>query len=66
MALGISFITEGAIPVAANDPLRVIPSLMLGSATGAALSMFFNIGLLAPHGGIFVAFIPNAIIQPLL
>lgn len=59
--LGISFITEGAIPFAARDPLRVIPALMAGSATAGALSMFFNCGLHAPHGGIFVLFIPNAV-----
>lgn len=59
--LGISFITEGAIPFAAKDPFRVIPSLMVGSAVAAAISMFFNIALLAPHGGIFVLPIPNAV-----
>jgi fructose PTS system EIIBC or EIIC component len=52
--LGASFITEGAIPFAAGDPLRVIPSLMVGSATAGALSMAFEAGLRAPHGGIFV------------
>ncbi|WP_214366916.1 PTS fructose transporter subunit IIC [Pseudonocardia sp. H11422] len=52
--LGASFITEGAIPFAAGDPLRVIPSLMLGSATAGALSMAFGSTLRAPHGGIFV------------
>jgi PTS system fructose-specific IIC component len=53
--LGSSFITEGAIPFAAGDPLRVIPSLMLGSAVTGALSMAFGCTLRAPHGGIFVA-----------
>lgn len=52
--LGASFITEGAIPFAAGDPLRVIPSLMAGSAVAGALSMAFDAGLRAPHGGIFV------------
>ncbi|MFZ2015775.1 MAG: fructose-specific PTS transporter subunit EIIC [Nocardioides sp.] len=54
--LGASFITEGAIPFAAADPLRVIPSIMLGSATTGALSEAFNVGIRAPHGGIFVIF----------
>lgn len=52
--MGASFITEGAIPFAAADPLRVIPSLMVGSATAASLSLLFNATLQAPHGGIFV------------
>lgn len=52
--LGLSFITEGAIPYAASDPLRVIPSVMAGSAVAGGLSMFFNCQLRAPHGGIFV------------
>ncbi|MBC8530960.1 PTS fructose transporter subunit IIABC [Gehongia tenuis] len=52
--MGLSFITEGAIPFAAADPLRVIPACVLGSATAGALSMLFNCGLRAPHGGIFV------------
>jgi PTS system fructose-specific IIC component len=59
--LGISFITEGAIPFAARDPLRVIPSLMVGSAVTAALSMAFGVELLVPHGGVFVLPIPNAV-----
>ena len=59
--LGLSFITEGAIPFAAKDPLRVIPALMIGSAVTGALSMVFGCGLRAPHGGIFVLFIPNAV-----
>ncbi len=61
--LGISFITEGAIPFAARDPLRVIPSLMAGSATASALSMAFGCQLLVPHGGIFVLPIPNAVVN---
>lgn len=52
--LGASFITEGAIPFAAADPARVIPSIIVGSAIAGGLSMAFNIGLMAPHGGIFV------------
>lgn len=52
--MGLSFITEGAIPFAAADPLRVIPSCVIGSATAGALSMFFDCTLRAPHGGIFV------------
>jgi fructose PTS system EIIBC or EIIC component len=52
--LGASFITEGAIPFAAADPIRVIPSLMAGSAVTGALSMAFKCGSRAPHGGIWV------------
>jgi fructose PTS system EIIBC or EIIC component len=52
--MGASFITEGAIPFAAADPLRVIPSLMAGSAVAGALSMAFNATLNAPHGGLWV------------
>ncbi|MCW4457380.1 fructose-specific PTS transporter subunit EIIC [Microbacterium sp. MPKO10] len=54
--LGASFITEGAIPFAAADPLRVIPSSMLGGAVTGALSMLVGVQSLAPHGGIFVFF----------
>lgn len=54
--LGASFITEGAIPFAAADPVRVIPSIMLGSAVTGALSMLFKATLSVPHGGIFVFF----------
>lgn len=54
--LGASFISEGAIPFAAADPLRVIPSMMLGGAVTGALSMLFGVGSKAPHGGIFVFF----------
>ena len=61
--LGISFITEGAIPFAAKDPLRVIPACVAGAATTGALSMFFGCTLHAPHGGIFVLAIPNAVGQ---
>lgn len=59
--LGISFITEGAIPFAAKDPLRVLPACILGSAVAGALSMLFGCTLRAPHGGIFVLAIPNAV-----
>ena len=52
--LGASFITEGAIPFAAADPIRVIPSMMVGSAITASLSLVFHATLRAPHGGIFV------------
>lgn len=52
--MGASFITEGAIPFAASDPIRVIPSMMVGSALTASLSLAFNATLRAPHGGIFV------------
>ncbi|PKR77697.1 PTS fructose transporter subunit IIBC [Halalkalibacillus sediminis] len=58
--MGISFITEGAIPFAAADPFRVIPSLIAGSAVAGALSMAFNAGLRVPHGGIFAMAIPDA------
>ena len=61
--LGISFITEGAIPFAAKDPLRVIPACVAGAATTGALSMLFGATLHAPHGGIFVLAIPNAVGQ---
>jgi fructose PTS system EIIBC or EIIC component len=59
--LGISFITEGAIPFAVKDPLRVIPSCIAGSAVAGGLSMLFGCTLRAPHGGIFVLAIPNAV-----
>lgn len=52
--MGLSFITEGAIPFAAADPIRVIPSCVIGSAIAGALSMFFGCALRAPHGEIFV------------
>lgn len=52
--MGLCFISEGAIPFAAKDPLRVIPSCVIGSAVSGALSMVFNCTLQAPHGGIFV------------
>lgn len=52
--MGLGFITEGAIPFAAADPLHVIPACMIGSAVAGAMSMFFGCTLMAPHGGIFV------------
>ncbi len=62
--MGASFITEGAIPFAAADPGRVIPSAIIGSAVAGALTMMFGIGLPAPHGGAFV--IPVVDGNPLL
>ncbi|EKG9567379.1 PTS fructose transporter subunit IIBC [Vibrio parahaemolyticus] len=59
--LGLCFISEGAIPFAAKDPMRVIPSCMAGGALTGALSMLFGAKLMAPHGGLFVLLIPNAI-----
>lgn len=52
--MGLSFITEGTIPYAAADPLRVIPSCLVGAAVAGGLSMAFNCTLMAPHGGVFV------------
>ncbi len=60
---GISFITEGAIPFAAKDLIRVLPACILGSAVTGGLSMLFGCTLRAPHGGIFVLAIPNAVGQ---
>jgi fructose PTS system EIIBC or EIIC component len=65
-ALGASFITEGAIPFAASDPLRVIPSIMAGSAVTGALAMATDVTLRAPHGGIFVLFAVGNILWFLL
>ncbi|MBV7390921.1 PTS fructose transporter subunit IIC [Enterococcus alishanensis] len=59
--LGASYITEGAIPFAVSDPIRIIPSLMLGSATAAGISMAAGVTSMAPHGGIWVMLIPNVI-----
>ncbi|WDF74449.1 PTS fructose transporter subunit IIC [Novosphingobium sp. KACC 22771] len=59
--LGLAFITEGAIPFAARDPFRIIPSLMAGSAVAGAISMAFGVELKVPHGGIFVLPIPGAV-----
>ncbi|UFN51202.1 fructose-specific PTS transporter subunit EIIC [Roseomonas sp. OT10] len=63
--LGLSFISEGAIPFAAKDPVRVIPALIAGSAVAGALSMMLGCTLRAPHGGIFVVGIPGAVGNPL-
>jgi hypothetical protein len=52
--MGLCFVTEGAIPYAAADPLRVLPSCVIGAALSGALSMTFGCALRAPHGGIFV------------
>ncbi|RHW26831.1 PTS lactose transporter subunit IIC [Nocardioides immobilis] len=60
--MGASFITEGAIPFAAADPLRVIPSIMLGSAVTGGLSQAFDVGLRAPHGGVFVLFAVDGVL----
>jgi len=59
--LGMAFITEGAIPFAARDPFRVIPSLMIGSSLAGAISMAAGCELKVPHGGIFVLPIPGAV-----
>jgi PTS system fructose-specific IIC component len=64
--LGLCFISEGAIPFAAKDPLRVIPACIAGGAVTGALSMLVGAKLMAPHGGIFVLLIPNAITPALL
>ena len=64
--LGLCFISEGAIPFAAKDPLRVIPACIAGGAVTGALSMLVGAQLMAPHGGIFVLLIPNAITPVLL
>ncbi|MEA2695116.1 MAG: fructose system or component [Acidobacteriota bacterium] len=61
IVLGISFVTEGAIPFAAKDPLRVIPCLVAGSAVTGAISLASSVGLVVPHGGVFVLVIPHAV-----
>jgi PTS system fructose-specific IIC component len=66
LVLGLCFISEGAIPFAAKDPLRVIPASLVGGALTGALSMYFGCKLMAPHGGLFVMLIPNAINHALL
>lgn len=63
--LGLCFISEGAIPFAARDPMRVLPICMLGGAITGALSMYFHVTLMAPHGGLFVMLIPGAV-QPII
>lgn len=62
--LGISFVTEGAIPFAAKDPLRVIPCLVAGSVVAGGISLASGVQLMVPHGGVFVLLIPRAV-QPL-
>ena len=64
--LGLCFISEAAMPFAAKDPLRVIPASIAGGALTGALSMYFGCKLMAPHGGLFVMLIPNAINHALL
>lgn len=64
--LGLSFITEGAIPFVARDPLRVIPACVIGAAVAGGLSMMWGVALQAPHGGVFVLAIPNAVNHLLL
>jgi PTS system fructose-specific IIC component len=59
--LGMAFITEGAIPFAARDPMRIIPACVVGSAITGAISMASSVELKVPHGGIFVLPIPNAV-----
>jgi PTS system fructose-specific IIC component len=61
IVLGISFVTEGAIPFAAKDPLRVIPCLVAGSAVTGAISLASGVQLMVPHGGVFVLLIPHAV-----
>lgn len=64
--MGLSFITEGAIPFAASDPLRVLPACIVGSAIAGALSMAFDCTLMAPHGGIFVFLVVGNALQYLI
>lgn len=64
--LGASNITEGAIPFAVGDPLRVIPCIMVGSAISSTLSLVFNCACRVPHGGIWATMIPNVFDNPLL
>ena len=64
--LGLSFITEGAIPFAARDPLRVLPACIAGSAVAGAISLGVGVTTVVPHGGIFVLFVPNATEKPLV
>jgi PTS system fructose-specific IIC component len=66
LVLGLCFISEGAIPFMAKDPLRVIPTCVIGGAITGALSMYFGVQLMAPHGGLFVLLIPNAVNHVLL
>ncbi|HHK5888709.1 TPA: PTS fructose transporter subunit IIBC [Serratia marcescens] len=66
LVLGLCFITEGAIPFAARDPMRVLPCCIAGGSLTGALSMAFGAKLMAPHGGLFVLLIPGAISPVLL
>lgn len=66
LVLGLCFISEGAIPFAARDPMRVLPCCIVGGAVTGALSMAFSAKLMAPHGGLFVLLIPGAISPVLL
>ena len=59
--LGLCFISEGAIPFAARDPMRVLPCCIVGGALTGAISMYIGAKLMAPHGGLFVLLIPGAI-----
>jgi PTS system D-fructose-specific IIB component (F1P-forming), Frc family (TC 4.A.2.1.1)/PTS system D-fructose-specific IIC component (F1P-forming), Frc family (TC 4.A.2.1.1) len=59
--LGLCFISEGAIPFAARDPMRVLPCCIVGGAITGAVSMLVGAKLMAPHGGLFVLLIPGAI-----
>ena len=61
LVLGLCFISEGAIPFAARDPMRVLPCCIVGGAVTGAVSMFIGAKLMAPHGGLFVLVIPGAI-----
>lgn len=64
--LGASNITEGAIPFAVADPLRVIPCIMAGSAVSSTLSLMFDCGCRVPHGGLWATLIPNVFTNPLM
>ncbi|ANF57106.1 PTS fructose transporter subunit IIBC [Halotalea alkalilenta] len=66
LVLGLCFVSEGAIPFAAKDPLRVLPLSIIGGAITGGLSMLFGITLMAPHGGLFVLLIPGAVNHALL
>ena len=57
--MGLSFITEGAIPFAASDPLHILPACVAGSAVAGALSMYFECSIASPHGGLFLIWMVN-------
>lgn len=61
LLLGFSYITEGAIPFATSHPLVILPSTVVGGMVGASISLIMQVGTQAPHGGLFLAFIPNAV-----